>query len=89
MCQVGWMSFGWWNIVDTQGKLLCEKPSRVEVLDTLKPVCLENTTIPHSKALKSFVLPIHLNGTRTQFMSQLSQGLKILIFKQSPPLHLH
>ena len=35
-------------------------------------------TIPYSKALQSFVLPIlPLNGTHTQPMSQLSQGLKI------------
>ena len=24
-CQVGWMSFGWWTILDTQGKLLSVK----------------------------------------------------------------
>ena len=36
------------------------------------------TTIPRSKERKSFVLPAHpLNGTHTQSMSQLSQGLTI------------
>jgi uncharacterized membrane protein len=24
-CQVGWMSFGWWTIPDTDGKLLSMK----------------------------------------------------------------
>jgi hypothetical protein len=57
-----------------------EKPSSVAVLDTLKPVCLAPTTIPHSKALTSFVLPIHLlKGTHTQSMSLLSQIFKILL----------
>ena len=48
-----------------------------------KPVCLIPTTMPCSKALKHFVLPIHsLNGTHTQSMSQLSQGFKILLIKR-------
>ena len=52
-----------------------EKPSSIAVLVTLKLVRLAPTTIPRSKTLKYFVLPIHpLNGTH----SQLSQGLKIL-----------
>ena len=45
-----------------------------------KPVRLAPTTIPRSKALKYFFLPIYpLNGTPTKSMSQLSQGLKILL----------
>ena len=66
-CHIGWMSFVWWTILDTHGKLLCvEKPSSVTVLDTLKPVHLAPTTIPCSKALKYVGLPIHpLNGTHT------------------------
>ena len=49
----------WWTILDTHGKLLSVKsPSSVAVLDTLKLVSLATTTIPRSKALKSFVLPI-------------------------------
>ena len=45
-----------------------------------KPVRLALTTLPRSKAHKSVVLPIHpLNVTHTQSMSQLSQGLKILL----------
>ena len=44
-----------------------EKPSSIAVLDTLKPVHLAPATIPCSKALKSFVLPIHpRKGTHTQ-----------------------
>ena len=43
------------------------------------------TTIPCSKALKYVVFSVHpLNGTHTQSMSQLSQGLK-KIFNLSPP----
>jgi hypothetical protein len=53
LCQVGWVSFGWWTILDTHGKLEHEKPSSVAVLGTLKPVLLAPTTIPLSKALKS------------------------------------
>jgi hypothetical protein len=35
---------------------------------------------PSSVAVKYFVLPSHpLNGTHTQYMSQLSQDLKILL----------
>jgi hypothetical protein len=69
--------------------LLSVKPSSVAVLDTVKLVRLEPTTIPCSKALKYFVLPIHpLNGTHTQFMSQLSEGLKSF-FNLSPPFHLN
>ena len=44
------------------------------------PVRLSPTTIPRSKALKYFVLPIYpLNGTQTQSMTELSQGLKIIL----------
>ena len=40
-CQVGWMSFGWWTILDTHGKLsTVEKLSFVAVLDILKLVRL-------------------------------------------------
>ena len=32
-CQVGWMSFGWWTILDTHGKLLSMKtPSALQFL---------------------------------------------------------
>jgi hypothetical protein len=74
------MSFGWWTILDTWETVEREKPSYVEVLDTLKPVRLAPTTIHCSKALKYFVLPIHaLNWPHTQSMPQLSQGLNILL----------
>jgi hypothetical protein len=68
LCQIVWMSFGWWTILDTHRKLLCEKPSSVAVLDTLKPVCLAPTTIqyPVQRHLNSLSLPISpLNGTHT------------------------
>uniref|UniRef100_A0A8C8CGT1 GTPase-activating Rap/Ran-GAP domain-like protein 3 n=1 Tax=Oncorhynchus tshawytscha TaxID=74940 RepID=A0A8C8CGT1_ONCTS len=58
------------NILNTHGKLLSGAPA----------------TIPCSKALKYFVLPIHpLNCTHTQSMSQLSFKA---FFNLSPPLHL-
>ena len=45
-----------------------------------KPVHLAPTTIHCSKAVKYFVSSIHpLNGKHTQSMSQLHQGLKILL----------
>jgi hypothetical protein len=70
------MSFGWWNVLETHRKTVeHEKSSSVAVLD--KPVRLAPSTIHRSKALQYFILPIHpLNGTHTQTMSQLSQGVK-------------
>jgi hypothetical protein len=66
-----------WYTRETAGR---EKPSSVAVLDTVKPVRLAPTTIPCSKALKSFVFPIHpQNSAHTQSMSQLSQVFKILL----------
>jgi hypothetical protein len=51
-----------------------DKSSSVAVLDTLKPVRLAPTTIPCSKAVKYFVLPIHpLNGTLTVHVSIYSR----------------
>ena len=51
-----------------------EKPSSFAVFDTLKPVRLAPTTIPSSKALKYFVLPIHpLYGTHTIYVSIVSR----------------
>ena len=70
-----WMSFGWWTILDTHGKLLSVKnPAALQFLTPLKPVHLAPTNIPRSKALSYFILPIHpLNGTHTQSMSHLCQ----------------
>jgi prephenate dehydrogenase len=49
-------------------------------------VRLAANTIPRSKALKYFIFPIHpLNGTHTQSMSQLSEGLKIILQPVSSP----
>jgi hypothetical protein len=69
-CQIGWMSFGRWTILDTYWKLLSVKnPAALQFLTHTD--ALGTFTIPRSKALKSFVLPIHpLNGTHTQSMSQ-------------------
>ena len=50
LCQVVWMSFGWWTILDTHGKLLSVKNQAVLQLR------LPHTTIPRSKALKFVVL---------------------------------
>jgi hypothetical protein len=54
---VGWMIFGWWwwTILDTHGETEWKNSN---VANTLKPVRLA-PTIPRSKALKYFVLPIY------------------------------
>ena len=76
-----WLDILWvvdhsWYTQETDRR---EKPSSVAVL-TLKLVRLAPSTIPRSKALKSFVLPIDLlNVTHTQSMSQLSQGLETFL----------
>uniref|UniRef100_A0A4W5LEU1 Phospholipid/glycerol acyltransferase domain-containing protein n=1 Tax=Hucho hucho TaxID=62062 RepID=A0A4W5LEU1_9TELE len=64
LCQVGWMSFGWWTILDTHTETVeCEKPSSVAVLDTNR-CAWHLLPYPRSKALQSFVLLVHpLNGT--------------------------
>jgi hypothetical protein len=63
-CQVGCMFFEWYNILDSHGKLLSVN----------NPAALQFLTQTGSKALGSFVLPIHqLNHTI------MSQGLKILL----------
>ena len=74
---IGWMFFGWWTLLHTHmGETGCEIPSNVAVLDTLKLVSLA-PTIPCSKVLQYFVLPIPtLNDIYTRSMSQ---GLTILI----------
>jgi hypothetical protein len=87
LCQVGCMSLGWSIILDAHGTLLsAKKNSSIAVLDTFKPMRLAPTTIPRSYAFKYFVLSTHpLNGTHTQSMSQLFQGLKILLYPESSP----
>ena len=63
-CQVGWMSFGWWTILDTHRKLLSVKNQAELQFMTQTGAPWYLPTIPHSKALQSIVLPIHpLNGT--------------------------
>ena len=58
------------SLTHTWETVECEKPSSIAVLDRLKSVHLAPTTIPRSKALTFYVLPIHpLNGTHTQSMS--------------------
>ena len=70
---LGWMSFGWWTILDTHGKLLSMKNQAVLQFFTHSNQCTWHQ-------LPSFILPIHpLNGTHTHSMSQLSQGLKMFI----------
>ena len=58
----------------SQETIECEKASSAAVLDTIKPVQLAPATIPVSKALTSFVLPIHhLNGTHAIYVSIVSR----------------
>ena len=69
----------WWTILDTHKKLLSVKnPAALQFLtQTGAPGIYYHTQF---KALKSFVLPIlPPDGTHTQSMSQLSQGLKIVL----------
>jgi hypothetical protein len=72
LCQVGWMSFGWWTILNTHGK----NPAALQILTQTGASGTYYQT-PRSKALKCFVLPLHpLNDTHTQSMSQLSHWLR-------------
>jgi hypothetical protein len=56
LCQVGWMSFGWWNILDTHRKMLSMKnPAPLQFLtQTSAPGIYYHT--PFKKALKIFCL---------------------------------
>jgi hypothetical protein len=86
-----WLDVLW--IVDnscyTQETVEHEKASSIAILDTFKPERLAPTSKPLSKAVQSFVLPIHpLNGTPTTHVSIVSR-LKNTYLNQSPPLHLH
>jgi hypothetical protein len=79
LCQVGWMSFGWWTILDTHRKLLSVKnPAVLQFLtQTGVPGTYHHTPF---KGTSIFCLAHHpLNSTHTQSMSQLSQGFKIII----------
>uniref|UniRef100_A0A4W5QRG8 Ig-like domain-containing protein n=1 Tax=Hucho hucho TaxID=62062 RepID=A0A4W5QRG8_9TELE len=77
----GWLSFGWWTILSTHGKLLSVKtPATLQFLRHSNRCAWHLLPYPVLKALTYFVLHIPpLNGTHTQSMSQLSQGLKILL----------
>jgi hypothetical protein len=79
LCQVGWINFGWWIILDTHGKLLSMKtPPPLQFLTHLN---LAPTTLFNDTYSKNTVLPVHpLKGTCTQSMPQLYQGLKILLY---------
>jgi hypothetical protein len=78
--KLAWYPLGGRPFLIHTGNSWTWKIQHVAVLDTLKPVRLAPTTIPRSKPLQSFVLPIlPLNGTCIQSMSQLSQGLKIIL----------
>ena len=69
-CQVGWMSFGYWTILDKHGKLLSvKKPAALQFLtQTGAP---GNTTIPHSKALK-ICCPAHSPSERHTYTIHVS-----------------
>ena len=64
------MSFGWWTILDTHRKLLRMK----------NPVALQFSKQTIAPGTYYHIHP--LNGTHTQSMSQLSQGLKIIVYIQ-------
>jgi hypothetical protein len=75
---------------DTHGETVeCEKPISVAHSNRC---AWHFTTLPRSKKLQYFVLPIHhLNGTHTQCMSRGVKNIYLFInlFNPSPPLHLH
>jgi hypothetical protein len=76
------MSFGWGTILDTQETFECEKPNRVAVLDTLKPVHMAPTTIPRSTAPQSLLHP--LIGTHNPYLNCFKASLLPLLYTRFP-----
>jgi hypothetical protein len=90
LCQVGWMSFGWWTMLDKHGKLLSVK----------NPAALQFLTDSNRWAwhLLPYSVQRHLNilsYTFTLWMAHIHNPcLNCLkawksLFNLSPPLHLH
>ena len=76
-CQVGWMSFGWWTILDTHRKLLRVK--NPAALLFLTHLCAWHLPpYPVQWHLNILSCAFHLWMAHTQSMSQLSRSLKIL-----------
>jgi hypothetical protein len=67
------MSFGWWTILDTHGKLLRMKnPAALQFVTHSNWCAWHLLPYPIQKALKYFVWPIHpLNGTLAPIVSRL------------------
>jgi hypothetical protein len=82
----GWMSFGWWNIVDTHGKLLSVKNPAVSQFLTRSNQCAWRLLpYPNQRQLNILSWPFTLSMAHTQSLSQLSQGLKMLHYLVSFP----
>ena len=81
LCQVSWMSFGWWTILDSHGKLLSLKnPAALQFLTHSNQCTRHLLPIPIQRHLNLVSCPFTpLNGTHTQSMSHLSQSFKILL----------
>jgi hypothetical protein len=79
MLQVVWMSFGCWTILDTHEKLLGVKNPAALQFFTQSGVPGTYYHPPFKGTYIFCPFTLSLNGTRTQSMSQLSRGLKILL----------
>ena len=77
-CQIVWMSFGCWTILDTHGKLLSAKtPTALQFLTHSNRCTWQLLPLPVQRHLN--LLSCHSPSEHTQSMSQLSQGLNILL----------
>ena len=77
LCEVGWMSIGRGTTRDTVER---EKPSSVAVLDTNRCAWrLPPDPVQRHLCLVSCPFTLWMAHTHTQPMSQLSQGLKLLL----------
>ena len=78
LCQIGWMSVGWWTILDQHWLLLSVKNPAALRFFTHSKRCAWHLLLYHarSNALQYFVLPIYpLNGTRLGRQGSLVVGV--------------
>ena len=80
LCQVGWMSFGWWTIFYKHGNVLSVKnPGEMQFMSHSNWCAWHQLQYPVQKHFNLLSWQFTLNGTHTKSMCQLSQGLKILL----------
>ena len=86
LCQVGWMSYGWWTILDTHGKLLSMKnPAALQFLTHSNQCAWHLLPYPVQKALQTFAMPIspsewHTYTIHVSIVSRLKNPSLILPF---------